>query len=303
MSRSIARLALFVVAVSCSSDSNAPDDGDDAGRHIAVHAGATQAGTMGQPTPVAPAVIIANDAGDPVAGVVVTFSVASGGGSTSATTATTNAAGIASASWTLGKTFATQALDATVTNVGSVGFLATAIAPDAGILAFNASDPGADTLPYVGPPAPIALDLVGIRGDFKRDSLILTLTFSSAVSDGALGGSNGLFGLLEFDIDDRITTGESPEANAFGATASLGIDFLLDLFDENGTRETVLYAATGQQIVPSTVSGNTMVVRIPMQLLGSDDGSFSVVGVIGLIDRATDIIPNTGGVLVRPNGG
>ena len=287
----------------CSSDSSAPDDSGNntGGRHIAVQAGATQSGIMGQQTSVPPAVIITNDAGAPVAGVAVTFAVASGGGSISSTTATTNAAGIASVVWTLGKTFATQALDASVSGVGLVGFQATAIAPDAGILAFSSTDLSGDTLAYTGLPATQAVDLVAIRGDFKRDSLILTLTFAGPVSNAALGGPNGVFGILEFDIDDSPSTGQIPESNAFGATASLGIDFLLDLFDEFGTQQTVLHSQTSQIIVPAAYSGNTVVVRLPMQFFGSDDGNFSMVGVLGLIDRATDIVPNTGGLAIRPS--
>jgi hypothetical protein len=205
--------------------------------------------------------------------------------------------------WTLGKTFATQALDASVSGVGAVGFLASAIGPDAGIVAFNVTDAADDTSAYAGFPVPRALDLLSLRGDFKRDSLILTFTFSTPVSDAELGGPNGLYGFLEFDIDDKVTTGEIPESNAFGATANLGIDFFLELFDEFGTRKTVLHSLTSQTIVPSTIAGNTAVVRIPMSLLGSDTGEFSIVGVVGLIDRATDIVPNTGGFLVRPGGG
>jgi hypothetical protein len=293
-------IAGLATIAACSSDASGPDGTPNAGRHIAVQAGATQSGVMGQPTLIAPSVIVTNTAGAPLAGIVVTFTIASGGGTLSSATATTDASGIASVSWTLGKTFGTQSLDASAPNAGSVGFHATAIAPDAGILAFDVSDPEGDTLAYAGFPQPRALDLTRIRGDFKRDSLILTLTFSGSVTHANTGGPDGLYGFIEFDIDDRASTGEIPESNAFGATATLGIDFLLDLFDEDGLRTAVLLSPTSGTIVPISFSGNSAVVRIPMSLLGDDDGNFSIVGTIGLIDRATDVIPNTGGTVIRP---
>ena len=36
-----------------------------------------------------------------------------------------------------------------------------------------------------------------------------------------------------------------------------------------------------------------------MLLLGNDDGNFSLVGVIGTIDRPTDVFPNSGLITVR----
>jgi hypothetical protein len=301
MHRWCAVLAIALCSA-CSSDSGGPDDDNnvDTGRHLEVHAGATQSGIMGQPTPIAPTVIVTNDGGNPVAGVTVNFSIASGGGSISSATAITGTDGKASVTWTLGRTYASQALNAEVQGGGLVGFLATATGPDAGIMAFNLTDPDADTLAYAGLPAPRALDLIALRGDFKRDSLILTLTFSSSVSDAALGGADGLFGLIEFDIDDRLTTGVPAEANEFGGSASLGIDFLVDLFDEFGLRRAVVHSPTTTDVIPSTFSGNTATVRIPMRLLGNDDGQFSLVGVLGLVDRATDLIPNAGGATIRP---
>jgi hypothetical protein len=313
-----ASVSVALALLACSSDSSAPDNDDDTGsgeRHIAIHAGNAQAGVMGQPTPVLPQVMVTDDDGDPVAGVVVTFTVASGGGSlstsasssnstsTSTSTSTsvfTSASGLASAPWTLGNTFAPQTLDATADGIGSVTFLANAIGPDDGILAFNSTDPTGDTASYSGFPVPRALDLTAIRGDFKRDSLILTLTFSGPVSSAALGGDDGLFGFIEFDIDDDVATGANPESAAYGATANLGIDFLLDLFDEDGLRTSVVHSFTTTDAVPSTFSGNTAIVRIPMRLLGNDDGNFSIVGTLGLIDRATDVLPNSEAIIVRP---
>lgn len=78
-------------------------------------------GTSGQEAAVgtavanAPAVRVTNSAGTPLPNVGVTFAVTAGGGSLGATTAQTNAQGIASAgSWTLGPTVGQQAVRASV---------------------------------------------------------------------------------------------------------------------------------------------------------------------------------------------
>jgi hypothetical protein len=68
-------------------------------------------------TSVSPSVIVRDAAGRPVAGVVVTFTVTAGGGSVSSSTATTNASGIATLSWTLG---GQPGLNTVVASVGSL---------------------------------------------------------------------------------------------------------------------------------------------------------------------------------------
>ena len=77
----------------------------------------------------APAVRVTNSAGAAVANVAVTFAVTAGGGTLGATTATTNAQGIASAgSWTLGATPGANTVRATVGSLTPVEFTATGTA-------------------------------------------------------------------------------------------------------------------------------------------------------------------------------
>src|SRR5439155_305090 len=72
---------------------------------IAVNGGNNQSATAGTAVAVGPSVIVHDANGNPVAGVAVTFAVASGGGSVTPTTpVTTGADGIAAVtSWTLGR--------------------------------------------------------------------------------------------------------------------------------------------------------------------------------------------------------
>lgn len=92
-------------------------------------AGDNQQARAGTAVPVAPSVAVTDAAGNPVAGVTVTFAVASGGGSVTGAVATTGADGRAAVgSWTLGAAGA-NTLTATAGTTGSVTFTATATAP------------------------------------------------------------------------------------------------------------------------------------------------------------------------------
>ena len=90
--------------------------------NVAVSAGNGQVMIAGQAVPVAPAVVVTDANSNPVAGVTVTFAVASGGGSVTGATATTDANGVATVgSWTLGATVGANSLTATVTGSGITG--------------------------------------------------------------------------------------------------------------------------------------------------------------------------------------
>jgi hypothetical protein len=197
--------------------------------------------------------------------------------------------GLASVEWTLGHAFGTNTLTATVAELPPVTFNATAIAPDSGILAFNLVDPAGDTLNTFADttPTPAAIDLLSLRGDFKGDALVLTATFSRPL--------NFLRGYIEFDIDDNPDTGGPFISTTYGGSGSLGMDYRLGF---SGLDAGISDGSANQSPNPVktevTYSGSTVVIRVPMLLLGNDDGNFSMVGVIGTVDRPTDLFPNSG---------
>ncbi len=97
---------------------------------IAINAGDGQTGLVGQALAVAPSVIVRDANDNPVAGVEVTFAVATGGGTVDPTTPViTDASGVATAtSWTLGTSGGTNTLTATVAGIPeSVTFTAIGI--------------------------------------------------------------------------------------------------------------------------------------------------------------------------------
>lgn len=105
---------------------------------IALNAGDNQSAAAGAAVPVAPSVLVTDGSGNPVAGVAVTFAVASGGGSVAGGSPTTNANGIAAVgSWTLGAQAGANSLTATATGLSGspVTFQATATAGNANRIA------------------------------------------------------------------------------------------------------------------------------------------------------------------------
>jgi adhesin/invasin len=98
---------------------------------IAAHGGDGQSGTVGAAVAIAPSVIVRDPGGQPMAGVAVSFRIASGGGSIGSGGAVTDGGGIASAgSWTLGTTAGKQTVVASIGANGVSGnpvtFTATA---------------------------------------------------------------------------------------------------------------------------------------------------------------------------------
>ena len=95
---------------------------------IALKAGDAQSASAGAAVAIAPSVVVTDAKSKPVAGVSVTFAVATGGGSVTDASAMTNASGIAKVgSWKLGTTAGANTMTATSTGLtGSpVTFTAT----------------------------------------------------------------------------------------------------------------------------------------------------------------------------------
>jgi hypothetical protein len=91
------------------------------GSVAALH-GSQQAAMVNTAVQTAPAVVVKDVQGNVMAGIQVTFSVGSGGGSVSPATATTDANGVASTAWTLGPVGGPNTLNASVTGTNPASF-------------------------------------------------------------------------------------------------------------------------------------------------------------------------------------
>lgn len=153
---------------------------------IAVHDGNHQAGSAGDAVAIPPSVIVKDASGNPVAGVPVTFAVASGEGTVNpATAVTTDSSGIATVtSWTLGTTAGANALTATATGIpGSpVTFTATGTPGAATQLSVHAGDTQSATVGTAVATPPAVL----VRDSFDNPVPGVAVTFAVASGEGTV---------------------------------------------------------------------------------------------------------------------
>src|SRR5688500_1491456 len=140
---------------------------------------------------------------------------------------------------------------------------------------------------------------------YAADWLILVMRFTRPV--GAVGSSTqaGLQGAMDLDVDENASTGAPPLINSFGGSASMGSDYRLDLFGSTASTARILRAQgrdTTAHFAPLSSEGDSVVVKIPLAKLGGDDGRMTISAVLGTFDRPTDIAPNSGVILARPEG-
>jgi hypothetical protein len=298
-SASLALAAAFL-ALSCK-DTTSPKFGPPIKMVLSGETGGL--GVAGEESPVKPRVLVTDAEDRPVPDVSVTFTVSNGGGTVEGATQVTNAFGIATVGrWILGRNFGVNRVVASSASLPPVTFQLRGIAPDTGIVAFDIADPAGDTAPRPDGKPP-AVDLLRVRGDFKRDSLIITLTFASPVRAGNADTANSIGGGIELDMDDNPLTGYGPpDSNRFGASAVLGVDYVFDLFNSFATG-VLLFSQVGFTRAPISYPGNSVVIRVPLRLLGDDDGNFSLAINLGPFVWASDVFPNAGQLVVRRERG
>ena len=292
-------LVAALLALSCK-DSTSPKFGPAA--NIASSWEIADIAVAGEATPAKPSVRITDAENRPVPGLTVTFYVVSGGGTIEGGTQVTNSFGVATVGrWILGRNFGLNQIVASSPNLPLVEFKVRGVAPDAGVVAFDVADPAGDTAarPVGGHPA---VDILRVRGDFKRDSLILTLTFGSPVRPGTADATNSIGGSIELDMDDDAETGyRPPDANFFGGSAEIGVDYVYDLFNSTPTR-ILLFSRLALTRPTISYPGNSVVIRTPLSMLGDDDGNFSLSINLGPYVWASDFFPNAGELVVRRDG-
>jgi hypothetical protein len=147
---------------------------------------------------VAPSVVVRDVSTNPVAGVSVTFAIASGSGSVLPTTAVaTNASGVAAVtSWTLGTTAGANSLTATAAPGGIAGnpvtFTATGVAGGAGKLAMFTQPPATFASGGTLAPAPV-VQLQDVNGNpVTTQNVGITASIASGPGGVLSGGTVAL---------------------------------------------------------------------------------------------------------------
>ena len=167
---------------------------------ITKQVGDNQTAAPTEAVAVRPAVKVVDQYGNPIAGVTVTFAVASGGGTITGSTATTAADGIATVgSWTLGTNQGANTLTATVTGTGVTGNPATFTAT-AQFAALNPTASvaitGNKTYSSVNIPAGVTLTInsdavITVVGDYTQAGTVVAPCHTLRIDAGGLLTSTG----------------------------------------------------------------------------------------------------------------
>jgi hypothetical protein len=186
---------------------------------MSIAAGNNQNGQPGTALPVQPAVRATDAAGAPVAGVIVNFAIASGGGSIGGANTVTNANGIATAgTWTLGAAQGTNTLRATSPDLPSVTLTFTATAGPPPPVRIQKSDGEGQTAPVnslvSNPPSVFVSDANGngVAG--------VAVTFSIASGGGSITGANAVTDAAGIGRVGSWRLGPTPGPQGLRATAT-----------------------------------------------------------------------------------
>ncbi|MEE8477637.1 MAG: leishmanolysin-related zinc metalloendopeptidase [Gemmatimonadales bacterium] len=225
----LAAAVTLTLVLSCASTEPPPPPPPPAA--VGGSAGDNQTAAAGGMVPVAPAVRVTDAGGAPVRGVTVTFAVASGGGSLTGGTPTSDGQGIATVgSWTLGPTVGTNTLTATVSGLAPFTFTATGIAGAPATMTISAGDGQSATAGTAVATAPAVL----VEDQFTNPVPGVSVTFTPS-GDGQVTGSPATTDASGIATVGNWTMATAPGGNTLDADA--------------GGLTTVTFNATGTLLV------------------------------------------------------
>ena len=227
--------AAMVLAAGCGGGDTDPPGGPDTTRNLAIQDGNNQSVPVGQVVAVPPSVRVTNGSGTGVSGVTITFAVASGGGSLTGGTQTTNAQGVAAVgSWAVGTTPGANTLTATIQGASSsVTFTATAAAGAPAALEKQTGDGQTATVKTAVAVKPS----VRVRDQHGNPVASATVVFSVTGGGGSVAGGTQQTNASGVATVGDWTLGPTDGANALSATV------------QGTTLGAVVFAATGREVV------------------------------------------------------
>ena len=185
---------------------------------IANAASNNQSAPAGSAVAIAPSVKVSDASGNGVGGVPVTFAVATGGGSITGATTTTNSAGIAQVgSWTLGTTAGTNTLTATsgALSGSPLTFTATGTSGAAGNIAIVSGNGQTAIAGSVVATAP-SVRVTDTNGNAVAGA---TVTFTVASGGGSVTGGTATTNSSGVATVGSWTLGTTAGPNTLGATS------------------------------------------------------------------------------------
>ncbi|MES2178081.1 MAG: Ig-like domain-containing protein [Gemmatimonadota bacterium] len=218
------------------------------------NAGDAQTATAGTAVSIPPSVLVKDAGGNPVAGVSVTFGPASGNGSVTGGTATTNASGIATVgSWSLSTTAGSNTLPATAGALNT-SFTATGTSGSASKLVILNAPP--TTIKVGTPIAPVRVQLAdGANNPVTQSGVNVTLTVAAAPPPAGDAQANSEF-----------PTGE-PQSMTVGTDANGVATFAIPPY----------MGPTGQVTVTITASGFASYLSPVITVTPGDPAGLAIV--------------------------
>ncbi|MBI4543961.1 MAG: Ig-like domain-containing protein, partial [Gemmatimonadetes bacterium] len=285
----VANGATAVTASSGSASASASITVAQAASRLEKASGDSQSATVGTTLGAEPTVRVTDTNGYAVAGVSVSWAVASGGGSVASATSQTDASGLASTGWVLGTAAGAQTLTASVQGVGSVTFSATALAGAAATVEKVAGDGQTAIVATAVAVAP-KVRVLDSNGNPVTGA---TVTFAVASGGGSVTGATQATGNDGTAAVGSWTLGTTVGTNTLIASAS-GASSVT--FSATGTPGAASAATSTVGVNPSTIGADgTSTATITVQLkdaygnnLTSSGGTVTVASTLGTVSAVTD---------------
>lgn len=164
-------------------------------------------------------------------------------------------------------------------------------------------DPVGDTFGLAGA---TQWDISDLTLTHETDGITVRLDFANEVSVPAAGDPNALVGLVEFDVDQNVTTGKLgilDQLRSDGGKTGMGVDAGLNLTTIRADSTVLVYDSGGNGIGRAKVEigGRRIIIHVPAALLGNDDGYVDAAVIVGNSKSPTDFAPQSGRLsLPRP---
>ena len=176
-----------------------------------------------------------------------------------------------------------------------------AAGPTAGPVArqFFYGDPVGDT---TGTGA-VHWDVTGMMIARDAESITVQLDLLHPVISPTGGDPNAMVAFVDFDVDQDPATGIASAVDEFrtdGRTTGLGADYRLDLTNYAADSSVAITDTAGRVVgrVKPAIRARFVMVRIPLALLGNDDGVLNAAAIVGTVGHPSDFMPNDGHLTV-----
>ncbi len=280
---------------------------------IAISAGDGQSAVVGAAVATPPAALVADQSGNPVSGVAVTFAVATGGGSLTGAAATSNASGIAAVgSWSLGNTVGANTLTATSTGLtGSpLTFTATATPAAPSALSITTQPPANAAVGAALSTQPV----IQLKDQFGNDAAQAGVVVTASIFSGGgsvaggttatttAGGVATFSGLIVNGTAAtsqvlRFTSGSLTAVNSTGITLTAGAASQIAITTQPSNSVTNGSTLATQPVVQLKDAGGNNALTAGVSIVASVTGTPAGVTLGG----TTTVVTNGSGVATYAN--